>query len=207
MSPLHNTFSQFGVRIGNEGYVGTQGRFGGVQRDIQLIGQTIRITVGPYKGAVGIVKDATECTARVELHSSCQTISVDRRNITIILRQSKNGRLTSSYSRTPVNALTTRGCHEGGRTPVHGSMTPNYEIGNRTPHFGSMTPSHDDSKTPTQAWDPASGYTSAKITDEDLEYPLGSDTYGQSPNTLYGSSVHSYSPYQEILPSGCNSKS
>ena len=36
------------------------------------------IAQGPYKGYIGIVKDATETTARVELHSSCNTISVDR---------------------------------------------------------------------------------------------------------------------------------
>ena len=34
--------------------------------------------MGPYKGYVGIVKDATEDTARVELHTTCTTISVDR---------------------------------------------------------------------------------------------------------------------------------
>ena len=47
-------------------------------RDWELIGQTIKITQGPYKGHIGMVKDATEATARVELHSKCQTISVDR---------------------------------------------------------------------------------------------------------------------------------
>ncbi|XP_001947840.1 transcription elongation factor SPT5 [Acyrthosiphon pisum] len=208
MSPWRSTFGQLGVGIGKETFVGTGGRFGGVQRDIGLIGQTIRIIVGPYKGDVGIVKDATECTARVELHSSCQTISVDRRNITIVLQKTKDGRLTSSYSRTPVNALTTPGYREGSLPPVQGSITPNYEVGNRTPNFGSTTPSHDGSKTPTHAWDPASGYTFTRVTDEDLEYPLGSDTsFGQSPSTLYGSSVHSYSPYQELTPSGCNSTS
>ena len=34
--------------------------------------------VSVWKGYVGIVKDATESTARVELHTSCKTISVDR---------------------------------------------------------------------------------------------------------------------------------
>ena len=47
-------------------------------RDTSTIGKTVRIAQGPYKGYVGIVKDATESTARVELHSSCKTISVDR---------------------------------------------------------------------------------------------------------------------------------
>ena len=48
------------------------------QPQLIIIGQTIKITQGPYKGHIGIVKDATESTARVELHSKCQTISVDR---------------------------------------------------------------------------------------------------------------------------------
>lgn len=33
---------------------------------------------------MGIIKDATETTSRVELHTSCQTISVDRRNIQVV---------------------------------------------------------------------------------------------------------------------------
>ena len=35
-----------------------------------------------YLGYIGIVKDATESTARIELHSSCKTISVDRQRLT-----------------------------------------------------------------------------------------------------------------------------
>ncbi len=31
-----------------------------------------------FAGYIGIVKDATDATARVELHSSCKTISVDK---------------------------------------------------------------------------------------------------------------------------------
>ena len=44
----------------------------------ELIDHTVKITQGPYKSHIGIVKDATETTARVELHSKCQTITVDR---------------------------------------------------------------------------------------------------------------------------------
>ena len=54
------------------------GRGRGAGRDMSLIGKTVRIVMGPYKGYVGIVKDATEDTARVELHTTCNTISVDR---------------------------------------------------------------------------------------------------------------------------------
>ena len=64
---------------GGGGGGGGRGRGRGKSgRDTSLIGQTIRIAQGPYKGYIGIVKDATESTARVELHSSCNTISVDR---------------------------------------------------------------------------------------------------------------------------------
>lgn len=48
-------------------------------------GQTVRIRQGPYKGHIGVVKDATEVTARVELHASCQTINVDRSRLQLTL--------------------------------------------------------------------------------------------------------------------------
>lgn len=54
---------------------------GRVTRDRDLIGTTIKITKGPYKGNIGVVKDATQATARIELHTCCQTISVDRKHI------------------------------------------------------------------------------------------------------------------------------
>ena len=52
-----------------------------IRRDTSLIGQTVRISQGPYKGYVGIVKDATESTCKIELHAKCQTITVDRNRI------------------------------------------------------------------------------------------------------------------------------
>lgn len=58
------------------------GRFN--SRDNSIIGKTVKIIQGPYKGYVGIVKDATESTARVELHTKCQTISVDKSRLSII---------------------------------------------------------------------------------------------------------------------------
>ncbi len=52
-----------------------------IRRDRSLIGQTVRISQGPYKGYVGIVKDATESTCKIELHAKRQTITVDRNRI------------------------------------------------------------------------------------------------------------------------------
>ena len=141
-SPMHP--SQGGRGGGGRGRGRGRGYIG---RDRELIGQTIKITQGPYKAHIGIVKDATETTARVELHAKCQTISVDRSRIAIIGGTSKGN--VSSYSRTPayggsgtpMYGSSTPGTH-GGRTPMYGSTTPMYDAGSRTPNYGSMTPSH-----------------------------------------------------------------
>lgn len=102
---------------------------GGARRDRELIGTTIKITGGPYKGNVGIVKDATETTARVELHSTCQTISVDRSHIANVGVPTKEGGF-SSYNRTPAygaGGQTPMYARDGSKTPMHGSQTPMYE--------------------------------------------------------------------------------
>ncbi|XP_050430817.1 transcription elongation factor SPT5-like isoform X2 [Adelges cooleyi] len=163
-------------------------KFDGVRRDKELIGQTIRITSGPYKGAVGMVKDSTECTARVELHSPCQTISVDKRNIMMVGgQQSKDRRTMPSSTKTSLNVVPmTPSYREGGKTPMYGSMTPSYEVGSRTPAYGNMTPSHDTTIS-SLAWDPAAGYTPARDSDTDHSYQLD----------------HNYSPFEPESPSSC----
>ena len=78
-SPAPHRTGGVGGRGGRRGGGGGMGRGrGGAGRDMAIIGKTVRIVMGPYKGYVGIVKDATESTARVELHTTCTTISVDR---------------------------------------------------------------------------------------------------------------------------------
>lgn len=166
-------------------------------------------------GVVGIVKDATESTARVELHTSCQTISVDRNHIAIVGAPSKDGSVTS-YGRTPARTPG-YGSHTpiyaaaGSKTPLLGSQTPNWDSEGRTPYNSSMTPLHDGSMTPRHgAWDPSFSNTPARNNDFDysLEEPSPSPGYNpstpgyqintqfppQTPGTLYGSD-RSYSPF------------
>ncbi|XP_027563215.1 transcription elongation factor SPT5-like, partial [Neopelma chrysocephalum] len=78
-SPMHPSGAGQRGGFGAGGMSRGRGR-----RDNDLIGQTVRISQGPYKGYIGVVKDATESTARVELHSTCQTISVDRQRLTTV---------------------------------------------------------------------------------------------------------------------------
>lgn len=44
----------------------------------RAIGKTVTIRKGPYKGLLGIVKDATDTEARVELHTNSRTITVTK---------------------------------------------------------------------------------------------------------------------------------
>lgn len=168
-----------------------------------------------FSGVVGIVKDATESTARVELHTSCQTISVDRNHIAIVGPAGKDGSL-SSYGRTPARTPG-YGSHTpiyaaaGSKTPLLGNQTPNWDSEGRTPYSSSMTPLHDGSMTPRHgAWDPNVTNTPARSNDFDysLEEPSPSPGYNpstpgyqintqfppQTPGTLYGSD-RSYSPF------------
>ncbi|CAL1263965.1 unnamed protein product [Larinioides sclopetarius] len=187
------------------------------RRDSELIGQTIKITHGPYKGHIGIVKDATEATARVELHSKCQTISVDRSRLAVVGGPSRGS--LSSYSRTPIYGSQTPMYAAGSRTPMYGSHTPQYDAGGRTPHYGSQTPLHEGNRTPSHggAWDPTNANTPARGSGDFDDYPYdepspspaynpGTPGYpdnSQGPytpqtpgNALYNSD-HTYSPYQQ----------
>ena len=151
------------------------------------MGKTIKITGGPYKGAVGIVKDATESTARVELHSSCQTISVDRNHIAVVGAPAKDGSTTSfraTPGRTPgYNTGSATPTYSGNKTPLHGSATPQYDIGSRTP-YGGMTPSHDGSMTPrNDAWNSAVQNTPARTVDFDYSLEEPSPSPGYNPST------------------------
>ncbi|CAA92685.1 Transcription elongation factor SPT5 [Caenorhabditis elegans] len=114
-----------------------------VRRDLTLIGKNVRIIKGPMKGHFGIVRDATEDTVRVELHTQCRTISVDRARVMVvgdtgITAGSGGGSSFYSSSKTPMR--------DSGKTPMYGSKTPMY--GAQTPMYGSMTPAYDGGRTP-----------------------------------------------------------
>ncbi|XP_041730962.1 transcription elongation factor SPT5-like isoform X2 [Coregonus clupeaformis] len=183
-SPMHPGGGGQQQRGGGGG--GQMGRGRG-RRDNDLIGQTVRISQGPYKGYIGVVKDATESTARVELHSTCQTISVDRQRLTT-MGAKRHGGMTSTHGRTPMYGSQTPMYGTGSRTPMYGSQTPLHD-GSRTPHYGSQTPLHDGSRTPGQsgAWDPNNPNTPSR-TDDDYEFGYDDEPspspqgYGGTPN-------------------------
>uniref|UniRef100_A0A8D2JJM6 Transcription elongation factor SPT5 n=1 Tax=Varanus komodoensis TaxID=61221 RepID=A0A8D2JJM6_VARKO len=180
-SPMHPSAGDQMGGFGGGGMSHGRGR-----RDNDLIGQTVRISQGPYKGYIGVVKDATESTARVELHSTCQTISVDRQRLTTVGSRRPGGMTT--YERTPMYGSQTPMYGSGSRTPMYGSQTPLHD-GNRTPHYGSQTPLHDGSRTPAQsgAWDPSNPNTPSRA-EEEFDYGFDDEPtpspqgYGGTPN-------------------------
>ncbi|CAL1541166.1 unnamed protein product [Lymnaea stagnalis] len=189
-SPAHPSGGGGGERgrgRGGGGVGAGAGRGGLSKRDREIIGQTVRIIHGPFKGYIGIVKDATETTARIELHSSCKTISVDRTRLSSLTGSKPAGGQTSTYAgRTP---------SYGGQTPIYGSRTPMYgsqtplHDGSRTPHYGGATPSHESGgRTPSgggmSAWDPSNANTPSRNNDFEYNYddsPSPAE-FGATPN-------------------------
>ncbi|KAE8449487.1 Transcription elongation factor spt5 [Mollisiaceae sp. DMI_Dod_QoI] len=123
------------------------------------IGQTVTIRKGPYKGLLGIVKETTDTSARVELHTKSKTVNVpkdalgfkDRLTGQSIDPLSRGGGARGGY--TPRGGSrggmgnSTPGGWDGGRTPMPAGGTE------RTPAWGtSRTPASGANGGRTPAW-------------------------------------------------------
>ena len=119
------------------------------ERDENLMGKTVRIQAGQWKGYLGTVAHTTATHIQVELHSRLKKVMVikdrvhvvgDKFGATTDNGDGSNGMFVSSAAPfaggiTPM--------HHGGETPMHGGATPMH--GGATPMhdgYGSATPSH-----------------------------------------------------------------
>ncbi|CAI5447588.1 unnamed protein product [Caenorhabditis angaria] len=148
---------------------GGRGNFGTaaqqrIRRDMTLIGKNVRVIKGPLKGYFGIVRDATEETVRVELHTQCKTISVDRARVKVVgdtgVTTGYGGNTGFYSSKTPMHDSSKTPMYSGSKTPMYGaqtpmygSMTPAYGDGSRTPAYGAKTPSYGQDGSRTPAYD------------------------------------------------------
>lgn len=124
----------------------------------RLLGKTVTVRKGRYKGLVGIVRDADDTTAQVELYTSNKPVQLQREILAPKDPVSKQpldvGRGRGSGSRVPYGASAappTRDGWSGGRTPMaaaDSSRTPAWggAASSRTPAWGGMS----GSRTP--AW-------------------------------------------------------
>ncbi|KAL5255685.1 hypothetical protein ACHWQZ_G011050 [Mnemiopsis leidyi] len=186
---------------------GQGGRQGGRdKRDKEFIGKTVKVKQGAYKGYVGIVRDSTDTTARIELHTDCKIISVEKGHL-IEVTTATGGFTTPStpyITKTPAyggvgSATPMYGSH-GSRTPMYGSGGQTPTRGDRTPYYGAQTPTHDGSNTPRaggySAWDPNYPNTPARSD----EY---TDFYDNSPSPAPFSPANPQTPgYGEPMTPG-----
>ncbi|XVF37098.1 hypothetical protein REPUB_Repub19eG0116200 [Reevesia pubescens] len=122
--------------------VSGKGQRGGRGGHDALVGATVKIRQGPFKGYRGRVVDIKGQSVRVELESQMKVVTVDRNFISDNVVISTPYRDTSRYgmgSETPMHP---------SRTPLHPYMTPMRDSG--------ATPSHDGMRTPMRdrAWNP-----------------------------------------------------
>lgn len=182
------------ARGGRGGRGGARGGFYGRGRGGRdnLIAKTVRISQGPHKGYIGIVKDATETQARVELHTNSKVLNIDKAHLMILDSQgnpvgqaapdrfdspsTNNGgfaRPMATPSRYGDGAMTPMHGASGSRTPAwnSGSKTPAWNSGARTPNpyanDGGRTPAWDSgSKTPMWGQDTSSAWNSSSSSHE-----------------------------------------
>lgn len=110
-----------------------------------LVSETVVIKGGQYKGLLGIVKDATDTSVRVELHSQSKVVSVPISSVSI---RSASGVSASTSASGYIPS------YAGSQTPMIGGQTPMWSgAGSQTPMHGSMTPMHHP-QTPSHesAW-------------------------------------------------------
>ncbi len=110
-----------------------------------FVGKQVRVKKGIYKSLVGIVRDETDTTCRVELHSSLKIVSIARVDLAIFVSDAAARPSSSSSTSFYSGAQTPR--HEStfsGQTPA-----PHSAVGSRTPSWGSKTPMLSHSEHPS----------------------------------------------------------
>lgn len=143
----------------------------GGKRDDGLIGKTVRVQAGKWKGYLGTVSDATATHVQVELHSRLKKVMVVRERVAVA--GDKYGATEDQNRGVPaavanVMAPTTPFV-AGGATPMHGGATPMH---------GGATPMHD-SAGGDDVWRPGG------VIDRDTENGTGAaaeDSWGSPAN-------------------------
>jgi transcription elongation factor SPT5 len=119
----------------------------------RLLGKTVLVRKGPFKGLLGIVKDTTDVQARVELHSKNKLVTIPKELLVVkdpVTGQTIDIGRGRGGPRIPQNSAAPTSGWQGGRTPMaaaDSSRTPAWgaAMSSRTPAWsgaglGSRTP-------------------------------------------------------------------
>ncbi|KAK9271008.1 hypothetical protein L1049_026596 [Liquidambar formosana] len=118
------------------------GRNRGGRGHDSLVGSTVKVRQGPYKGYRGRVVDVNGQSVRVELESQMKVVTVDRNQI------SDNVAVATPFRDVPRYGLGSETPMHPSRTPLHPYMTPMRDPGATPIHDGMRTPMRD------RAWNP-----------------------------------------------------
>ncbi|KAF0990266.1 hypothetical protein HZS_3939 [Henneguya salminicola] len=173
-----------------------------LSRDKSLIGNTVRVIKGPYKGHIGIVKDSTAVLARVELHTNSKTINVDRTNISLC--GDDNSISKPHVKPSPISNKD----HLARENIMFGGQTPQQDL-LKTPRYGGMTPAQDGFATQIpgeSAWE----VNSTPRYPENFDDDIGRETILSSLNIPHKETAHELdlqltTPSSAIPNSTCHS--
>ncbi|KAL7552251.1 hypothetical protein ACHAWF_015478, partial [Thalassiosira exigua] len=115
-------------------------------RDDSLMGKTVRIQAGQWKGYLGTVSHTTATHVQVELHSRLKKVMVVKERVHVIgdkFGATDSGDGANGGAAQPAYNMGAATPMYGGATPMHGGATPMH--GGATPMhdgYGGSTPSH-----------------------------------------------------------------
>jgi transcription elongation factor SPT5 len=117
------------------------------KHDDALIGKTVRIQAGQWKGYIGTVADATATHVQVELHSRLKKVMVIRERVTVAGDKFGSVEDVGRINAVPGDNMMapTTPFIAGGATPMHGGATPMH---------GGATPLHDSAMGSDEVWRP-----------------------------------------------------
>lgn len=104
-----------------------------------LVGKTARVVGGPWKGYVGIIKGTTDAACRIELHTNCKIVMVEKDKVKVIEAQQ--------------HATVSGAGRLGGAAYAEGSRTPMYDV-MRTPMRDPDSALANPTTPMRDAWDP-----------------------------------------------------
>ncbi|BBN10641.1 transcription elongation factor SPT5 [Marchantia polymorpha subsp. ruderalis] len=161
------------------------GRQAGRRRDHGLVGTTVKIRIGPFKGYRGRVVDATDIDVRIELESQMKVVTVRRDQLSDPVGTPYHNGGGASYRESPRYGA-------GSETPMHPSRTPMHPAFMTPMRDPSATPIHDGMRTPMRdrAWNPHTA----------MNTPLRDNSWDDANPSTWG---HSGTPqYQPGTPGG-----
>jgi transcription elongation factor SPT5 len=141
------------------------------KRDDGLIGKTVRIQAGQWKGYLGTVADSTPTHLQVELHSRLKKVMVVRERVSVVgdkfgATEAQEPDVAAAAMAAPLTMATPMHVSIGGATPaIHG--------------FGGATPAHGESENSDEVWRPGGTVDQEAVKD---------DGWGNDDHSVFGSS-------------------